>query len=536
MKKFLFTLAALFMAGSAFATNDYFAMDDLTLTQDQLGTEVAMPVTAHFEGMVSAFDLEFICPDGVTVTGHQFKPGRKIDCYMYSEDDDDIVMTSFTPSIRREGAKLIGITSILEQEYDYINGELVECMAVKWKPGDHYMLDVKMTFAEGFQGGDIIVKTRPTCGQDPREAAGIYPRSTGETYEYTVHVTVDGGTPEPEKTPNPVITVTPDEDEMGATVAATGMGEVLLYADGVLVENPYHVARVEGQDVTIVFTATAQGENMLISDVEEYELTLDALPVTPPTPGDLTGEIVIGDPDENGNVTIDYTGNEDVTIVVTVNGEEVEVVDGVITVGEGENEIVVTVTADNYNTLTATKVVNYTAPVTPEDPHMQGYWLVVIDMFGNHNWFPLTKGANNDYVTTVSLEYYTYGLYDPDPENAAQVPFYFVVDGVQYGAEEPMTVAAIGQAMENPLSESEEYYTVPVGYSYALGIAIIENEYYAYVSQAYPTSVDELNAGKTVAGVRYFNMAGQEMQEANGMTIVVTTYTDGTTSAVKVMK
>ena len=52
----------------------------------------------------------------------------------------------------------------------------------------------------------------------------------------------------------------------------------------------------------------------------------------------------------------------------------------------------------------------------------------------------------------------------------------------------------------------------------------------------YPTSVDELNAGKTVAGVRYFNMAGQEMQEANGLTIVVTTYTDGTTSTAKVMK
>ena len=49
-------------------------------------------------------------------------------------------------------------------------------------------------------------------------------------------------------------------------------------------------------------------------------------------------------------------------------------------------------------------------------------------------------------------------------------------------------------------------------------------------------SVDELNAAKTVAGVRYFNLAGQEMQEANGMTIVVTTYTDGTTTAVKVMK
>jgi len=50
------------------------------------------------------------------------------------------------------------------------------------------------------------------------------------------------------------------------------------------------------------------------------------------------------------------------------------------------------------------------------------------------------------------------------------------------------------------------------------------------------TGLSEMNADKAVAGVRYFNMAGQEMTEANGMTIVVTTYTDGTTSTVKVMK
>ncbi len=50
------------------------------------------------------------------------------------------------------------------------------------------------------------------------------------------------------------------------------------------------------------------------------------------------------------------------------------------------------------------------------------------------------------------------------------------------------------------------------------------------------TGIAELINGKAIANVRYFNMAGQEMQEANGMTIVVTTYTDGTTSAVKVMK
>ena len=50
------------------------------------------------------------------------------------------------------------------------------------------------------------------------------------------------------------------------------------------------------------------------------------------------------------------------------------------------------------------------------------------------------------------------------------------------------------------------------------------------------TAVDEVATGKTVAGVRYFNMAGQEMSSANGICIAVTTYTDGTTSAVKVVK
>ena len=48
--------------------------------------------------------------------------------------------------------------------------------------------------------------------------------------------------------------------------------------------------------------------------------------------------------------------------------------------------------------------------------------------------------------------------------------------------------------------------------------------------------VEELFAGKSVANVRYFNLAGQEMQQANGLTIMVTTFTDGTQSAVKVVK
>ena len=73
--------------------------------------------------------------------------------------------------------------------------------------------------------------------------------------------------------------------------------------------------------------------------------------------------------------------------------------------------------------------------------------------------------------------------------------------------------------------------------AYALADGKLPSEQIAYEFVVDPiTGIGEMVSGKTVAGVRYYNMAGQEVSEANGLTIVVTTYTDGTTSAVKVIK
>ncbi len=73
--------------------------------------------------------------------------------------------------------------------------------------------------------------------------------------------------------------------------------------------------------------------------------------------------------------------------------------------------------------------------------------------------------------------------------------------------------------------------------AYAVATGKLQSEDIAYEFVVAPmTGIEEMNADKQVAGVRYYNMAGQEMQQAEGLTIVVTTYTDGTTSAVKVIK
>ena len=364
--------------------------------------------------------------------------------------------------------------------------------------------------------------------------------------------TVTWTAPEPPyETPAPV--VTSETTDAAVIFTATGEGTVTLYIQYIDNETgdmtletyvgegevSHEVARQEEATFVNVWAAAQANEEAIpgLSEVEYY-VEIPALEVVPPTPEELTGEIVVGEPDENGIVTVTYTGEEEVTVTVTVNGE---VVEGDVQLAEGENTIVVTVTADGYEPMEET----FTVTWTPEPPQpVEGVVLVIVDQNGEEHNFDLSQGEDGDFATTVTLEYVPYGQFywDPmlsDAENEANrpvVPFYFLIDGQRYGVEGEVATV-LGFAMQNPLdAEADGFYTVPVGFSYTLGVAQKDGVYYVYAAVATPTGVDELNANKTVAGVRYFNMAGQEMQEANGMTIVVTTYTDGTTSAVKVMK
>ena len=73
--------------------------------------------------------------------------------------------------------------------------------------------------------------------------------------------------------------------------------------------------------------------------------------------------------------------------------------------------------------------------------------------------------------------------------------------------------------------------------AYAVADGKLASEQIAYEFVVSPrTGLSELAGDKAIASVRYFNAAGQEMSEINGLTIVVTRYTDGTTSTAKVIK
>ena len=231
--------------------------------------------------------------------------------------------------------------------------------------------------------------------------------------------------------------------------------------------------------------------------------------VTPPTPDPipLAGEIVIGDPDEDGFVTIEYTGEEEgVTIVAMIDGVAVEIIDGKVALGAyGEHTVSVEVSGEGYITLTDEKTVNWVEPVTPPEPTEK----TAEPTFNGYT----TDGIHAYFVEIIPTEpsviYYR-----------VQYPDGTWTEWAEY--EEILSFTGDGRYRV-------EAYAVADGKLPSFDIA------YEFVVSPL-TGIAEMNADKAISSVRYFNMAGQEMSEANGLTIVVTTYTDGTTSTAKVMK
>jgi hypothetical protein len=276
--------------------------------------------------------------------------------------------------------------------------------------------------------------------------------------------------------------------------------------EGNEVANPYTLpAPVYGEAQTLNFTAytVANADESGNSATVPYQVIIPAKPYE-----NFTGDIVISDPDENGNVTITYTGNEDYTMVVKVDGQQVYPNNGVIVVPEGNHTIDVTISAENYNDKSASKDVTYTAPVVL-DPAL----------------------APSVHAEITGYETATVTITNNQDGGTVHYVIYNMADNSVY-AQGEFTDPSKAIEVEGDGTYRVETYCTADGYDRS---ANTNAEFTIYPDQQ-PTGISELINGKNVASVRYFNMAGQEMQEANGMTIIVTTYTDGTSSAVKVMK
>ena len=428
------------------------------------------------------FNMEEM-PEGLTIKSFSRGNGSWID-YINGDGDED----TFKPSLTGSTATGVVLGMCMEQD---INGDIV-----MWQ-GDHTdFLRVTFTVSPDFKGGEIKWAVEPSGGTCPPNAH----------YELSATWTVEAGQVDPTPAPAPTIGL----NDAGQVVATCdGPNTVQLYLNGAAVNQPYTLPEQTWEVQTLTFTATTlPGENEIATEsAEPFVVTIPALQPQPAT----APEIVV----ENGFVTA--VGPEGHTTVLMLEGAVVNQPYPLPAAGEddvtlhftaytvaGEHEL-------NSATVSRDVVIEGTGPVTPthtcERPEcaysITGVQEVTVTI------------TNNEPEATV---YWTY----VDPETNETVTGSFT------GASEQIVVNGIGvytitcwASIDDP-----DWADSPEGGCF---FEITEQT-------APPTAINELVNGKTVAGVRYFNMAGQEMTEANGMTIVVTTYTDGTTSAVKVMK
>ena len=627
MKKFLFTLAALLMAGSAFASC-LFTMDPFEIPADKIGKNVQIPIRAEFGEYVSAWQCDVDVPDGLAFVG--VKKGETYPIMGIDEFGDEF---ECSPDINRNGTRFI--VAVMAGNYSE-DGELYG--VCKWAPGTYEnFLYFVVKADETYAGGQMQIHTQFSCGMDKRpeindnrvdntvvysnDPVEVTVEQTDEDQEITFSAITlkndeDNDSPETFYEENPVIVpalvvVTPgaptcwtsmDDDNLYlhfelAEDAEEGTELVIYDENGDEVEGPVvAVPRPEydpeAEDVHAIYTAyavlndvqsaplnvdeivpqkaqdleqTATPTVQIVETEEGFEITAtgdgtitlyvndevvaegespvtytvlkadypegEEIPVTATALEDgktisewapaqtitilatLQGAINFGTVDqETGRFDVSYNGQEDVTI--TLDNEEIELVRDANNTYQlpayGTYTVTATAAAEGYYDKSKTETLVWNAPAEP------------------------VQTAAPEVVTTPGDDAYTIEgkVKEGDPE--AEVTIYVVTVDETTGEE-------VRTEVTNPyvVSRGAEDQTINI-----VVVAHIDGQTDGETTMSVlipkkvedPTAVSELMSGKTVAGVRYFNLAGQEMQEANGVTIVVTTYTDGTTSAVKVMK
>lgn len=161
-------------------------------------------------------------------------------------------------------------------------------------------------------------------------------------------------------------------------------------------------------------------------------------------------------------------------------------------------------------------------PEQPTTPY-QGYWLVV-------------ENDTINFPRTILVDLHDH-KYDDN-----LFKYHVIIDGVPYGAAHDGVATSLEEVEDNVLIPTSNFdYTLEGGRSYYLTVwngiphfiicaPIPEPE------QGGADAVDEVANDRQVKDIRYYDIQGREMSEPNGFTIVVTTYTDGTTNSKKVLR
>ncbi len=183
---------ASFVPSPEHVANNYFYIDNLNITMNDLGKNITVPVKASFDSYVSMWDVQFSFSDGLTPV--RLKRGNDMNVN-YCDEDGNEQISQGQLATSSDMTHCIG-TAGFNADYqlnDYDEYEF--CGTVKWNAGQYdEMMLLTIRVEEWYDGGEIIINSKTTCGLDTRNEFNTLYLSTMEYGEgfYPGDVNLDG--------------------------------------------------------------------------------------------------------------------------------------------------------------------------------------------------------------------------------------------------------------------------------------------------------------------------------------------------------
>ena len=150
----------------------------------------------------------------------------------------------------------------------------------------------------------------------------------------------------------------------------------------------------------------------------------------------------------------------------------------------------------------------------------------------NYTTEGIATGENLDENDGMTYSYFSFSS-----KLAEDASDWGSINGSRLGAiEDGYLVSQDMQGIALALVKGTNSFKVPSGKTYVVTVNVEDLDAMTVTINQKGDGVNEVATGKTVSDVRYYNVMGQQMKDAEGVTIVVTRYTDGTTSTAKVIK
>ncbi len=269
MKKFLFTLAAMFMVTSAFAASYlYIDANDFTVTKADIenGTEITIPVRASFFARVSGWDFEITnLPAGMTFTFAE--KGADFDVTTKNARGRDQVVSATLYGAEEPFLHMLAVQGEVGYWQDP-NGEnptaWVSYGVTKWEGGEYdEMLLMYAVFDENYHGGKIESVTAVSSGKDSRgNTVTDYPGEQSTFWpnpeEGSVFPDPNPTTEEPVDVAAPTHDITMDAENVYVTINWPETDGAHVYTGQEVYPRPAYGEEAESYDVE-AYTEAAEG-------------------------------------------------------------------------------------------------------------------------------------------------------------------------------------------------------------------------------------------------------------------------------------